>query len=130
MSPTRFATAGLDLARLRMRCLCNAARQALEAPGSAAALTHSVKGIKNIMSRDSTKMDASTEFVAVEADMAPCQPKHGPGVHAERGALRLHKPRRLPHCDAASAGHGRSRGLTNADAPRREREKVAECETA
>ena len=42
-----------------------------------AAATHSVKGIKNIMSRDSTKMEASTELVAVAADILNSQAKHG-----------------------------------------------------
>ena len=45
---------------------------------------HSVKGIRNIMSSDSTKMDASTEFDAVLAFVivsGACEAR--PGAHAQ-----------------------------------------------
>ena len=63
VSLKRFATADFDLGRLKMRCLRHAARQPL-ATQRDGCVTHKVKGIRNISSSDSTKMDARTEFEA------------------------------------------------------------------
>ena len=63
------------------------ARQALTRP-TAAKATHSVKGIKNIMSRDNTKIDARTELVAVEESAIANRQPNG-----ALGACRVRNPR-------------------------------------
>ena len=100
VSLKRFAAAGLDLGRLKMRCLRHAVSQPQATPLQRT-VPHSVKGIRNIMSSDSTKMDASTEFDAVLAFVivsGACEAR--PGAHAQTLAT-------APYGGAVSGAHRR-----------------------
>ena len=83
-----------------MRCLRHAVSQPQATPLQRT-VPHSVKGIRNIMSSDSTKMDASTEFDAVLAFVivsGACEAR--PGAHAQTLAT-------APYGGAVSGAHRR-----------------------